>query len=41
MDVFEGKKFNIITMLNVLEHLSDPILALKQIKKILNKEWNS
>ena len=37
MDVFEGKKFNIITMLNVLEHLSDPILALKQIKKILNK----
>ena len=36
MDVFEGKKFNIITMLNVLEHLSDPILALKQIKKIFN-----
>ncbi len=37
MDVFKGKKFDIVTMLNVLEHLSDPILALKQIKKILNK----
>lgn len=35
MDVFEGKKFDIVTMFNVLEHLSDPVKALKQIKKIL------
>ena len=33
MDIFDGKKFDIITMLNVLEHLSDPTSALKQIKK--------
>ena len=35
MDVFEGKKFDIVTMFNVLEHLADPVKALKQIKKIL------
>jgi len=38
MDVFNGKKFDIITMLNVLEHLSNPVLALRQIKKILKKD---
>jgi 2-polyprenyl-3-methyl-5-hydroxy-6-metoxy-1,4-benzoquinol methylase len=38
MDVFKGKKFDIITMLNVLEHLADPISALKQIKKLINKD---
>lgn len=35
MDVFEGKKFNIVSMLNVLEHLADPIKSIDQIKKIL------
>ena len=33
-----GKKFDIITMLNVLEHLADPVLALRQIKKLINKD---
>tara|TARA_B110000503_G_scaffold139878_1_gene229324 strand:- start:1008 stop:1889 length:882 start_codon:yes stop_codon:yes gene_type:complete len=35
MDVFEGKKFNIVSMLNVLEHLADPVKSIDQIKKIL------
>jgi 2-polyprenyl-3-methyl-5-hydroxy-6-metoxy-1,4-benzoquinol methylase len=35
MDVFEGKKFNIVTMLNVLEHLPEPTKALQQVKEIL------
>jgi len=35
MDIFDGKKFNIISMLNVLEHVADPIKTLEQIKKIL------
>ena len=38
MDVFNGKKFDIITILNVLEHLADPTLALEQIKKILKDD---
>lgn len=37
MDVFGGKKFEIVTLLNVLEHLADPINALLEIKKILKK----
>jgi len=35
MDVFEGKKFDIVSMLNVLEHLADPLNSINQIKKIL------
>jgi 2-polyprenyl-3-methyl-5-hydroxy-6-metoxy-1,4-benzoquinol methylase len=35
VDVFEGKKFNVVILNNVLEHLIDPEGTLKQIKKIL------
>jgi len=38
MDVFKGKKFDIITILYVFEHLADPTLALEQIKKILKND---
>jgi 2-polyprenyl-3-methyl-5-hydroxy-6-metoxy-1,4-benzoquinol methylase len=33
MDVFEGKKFDVVIMLNVLEHLSDPEKVLIEINK--------
>ena len=32
LDVFNGKKFDLISLINVLEHLADPEIALKQIK---------
>lgn len=35
MDVFKSKKFNLVTMFNVLEHLADPIKSINQIKEIL------
>lgn len=35
MDVFENKKFEMVTMFNVLEHLSNPSQTLNQIKEIL------
>lgn len=35
MDVFNGKKFNVVTLFNVLEHLPDPLKSIEQIKKIL------
>ena len=35
MDVFNGKKFNVVTLFNVLEHLPDPQKSIEQIKKIL------
>jgi 2-polyprenyl-3-methyl-5-hydroxy-6-metoxy-1,4-benzoquinol methylase len=36
--IFGNKKFNIVTLLNVLEHLIDPVEALSKIKNILNKK---
>jgi len=36
--IFGNKKFDIVTLLNVLEHLTDPIEALSKIKNILNKK---
>jgi len=38
VDVFEGRKFDIISLFNVFEHLSDPVIKLKQIKSILNED---
>lgn len=35
MDVFNDKKFNIVTMFNVLEHLADPVNSINQIKNIM------
>jgi len=35
MNVFENKKFNMVTMFNVLEHLADPVKSISQIKDIL------
>jgi SAM-dependent methyltransferase len=35
MNVFDNKKFDIVTMFNVLEHLADPVNSIKQIKEIL------
>jgi 2-polyprenyl-3-methyl-5-hydroxy-6-metoxy-1,4-benzoquinol methylase len=32
-----GEKFDVITLFHVLEHLPDPISALKELKKYLNK----
>jgi 2-polyprenyl-3-methyl-5-hydroxy-6-metoxy-1,4-benzoquinol methylase len=32
MNVFKGKKFNVVTIFNVLEHLPDPIGALEEIR---------
>ena len=37
LDVFDGKKFDIISLFNVLEHMSDPVEVIKQIKKIIKK----
>lgn len=37
LDVFDGKKFDIISLFNVLEHMSDPAEVIKQIKKIIKK----
>ena len=38
IDVFEGKKFDIITLFNVFEHLANPVAVLSQIKKILKSK---
>jgi 2-polyprenyl-3-methyl-5-hydroxy-6-metoxy-1,4-benzoquinol methylase len=38
IDVFEGKKFDIISLFNVLEHMSDPVQVVEQVKKILKKD---
>lgn len=38
MNVFEGKKFDMVTMFNVLEHLADPIKSIEQIKEILKPD---
>jgi 2-polyprenyl-3-methyl-5-hydroxy-6-metoxy-1,4-benzoquinol methylase len=35
MDVFNGRKFDIISLFNVLEHLADPVKTLNQLKSIL------
>ena len=35
MNVFDNKKFDMVTMFNVLEHLADPANSIKQIKEIL------
>jgi len=38
MDVFEGKKFDVVLLKNVLEHLANPVEILKEInEKLLNK----
>lgn len=36
MDVFDGRRFDIITVINVLEHLSQPVDVVKQLREILN-----
>lgn len=38
IDAFNGKKFDIITLFNVFEHLADPIEVLSKIKKILKSK---
>ena len=38
LDVFDGKKFDIISLFNVLEHMSDPVEVIKQIKTIIKKD---
>jgi 2-polyprenyl-3-methyl-5-hydroxy-6-metoxy-1,4-benzoquinol methylase len=38
IDIFGKKKFDIVTLLNVLEHLISPKEALSKIKNILNKK---
>lgn len=35
MNVFENKKFDIVTMFNVLEHLANPEKSINQIKEIM------
>lgn len=37
MNVFEGKRFDVVTLLNVLEHLANPVKALEEIRKDLLK----
>lgn len=37
MDVFGGKKFDVVTLIDVLEHLSDPVAVLKEIRGSLLK----
>ncbi|MUG97020.1 methyltransferase domain-containing protein [Scytonema sp. UIC 10036] len=37
MDVFEGHEFDVVTLLNVLEHLADPVATLREIKERLLK----
>tara|TARA_B100001057_G_scaffold208613_3_gene209305 strand:- start:110 stop:991 length:882 start_codon:yes stop_codon:yes gene_type:complete len=38
MNVFDGKKFDMVTMFNVLEHLADPVKSIEQIKEILKPD---
>lgn len=33
MDVFAGKKFDVVTLMNVLEHLADPVRVLREIRE--------
>lgn len=35
-DTFEGEKFDVVTMWNVIEHLGDPLATLRQINRKLN-----
>ena len=37
MDVFGGKRFDVVTLTDVLEHLSDPVAVLKEIRTHLLK----
>jgi 2-polyprenyl-3-methyl-5-hydroxy-6-metoxy-1,4-benzoquinol methylase len=37
MDVFDGKRFDVVTLTDVLEHLSDPVSVLKEIRTRLLK----
>lgn len=37
MDVFGGKKFDVVTLMNVLEHLADPVRVLKEIRESVLK----
>lgn len=37
MNVFPGEKFDVVTLMNVLEHLSDPVSVMKEIRSsVLN-----
>jgi len=38
IDLFNGKKFDLITLMNVYEHLRDPLDIISQIKKILKDD---
>lgn len=38
MDVFDGKKFDFVTLVNVLEHLANPSKSIEQIKEILKPD---
>ncbi len=38
MDVFSGKQFDVVCLLNVLEHVADPEKTINQIRKILKKD---
>ena len=38
MDVFKGKRFDVVTLLNVLEHLADPVAILKEIRSSVLKK---
>ena len=33
MDVFEGKKFDVVMLINVLEHLGDPVQVIREIQQ--------
>lgn len=32
MDVFDGRRFDVVTLMNVLEHLADPVAVLKEVR---------
>ena len=38
MDVFDGKQFDVVCLLNVLEHVADPEKTILQIRKILKND---
>ena len=37
MDVFPGKKFDVVTLMNVLEHLSNPVAVMNEIRRSVLK----
>ena len=37
MEVFPGEKFDVVTLMNVLEHLSDPVAVMKEIRRVVLK----